>query len=188
MIGSMAGGDEESPIYRLGNLMRTAVGGSYTVTDLVKGDTWGVSPKACLHENHPAVRVFPFDLGGHGRKIERVAGGKETVDGHSCNIEDVTVTSTTAPIHSLKLRFWEAEDLQGFPIKVEVVRVRGPQTIIRYKDVVLTAPDAALFKHPKNCDKLAPDTLPTTPPAPAPKKPAAPKTPTASPAPDSSPK
>ncbi len=176
MIGSIAGDEEESHVYRLGHLMRTDVGGSYAVTDLVKGDTYGVSPKACLHDNHSAYRVFPFDVGGHDRKVERVSSGKETIDGHSCVIEDVSVTATGPRPRTLKLRFWEAEDLQGFPIKVQVISSFGHDKIIRYKDVSLALPDAALFKHPTKCDTLAPKDLPmpTAPPPGSKKAPAAP--------------
>jgi hypothetical protein len=178
MIGSIAGDEAESHIYRLGHLIRTEVGGSYAVTDLTKGDTYGISPKGCLHDTHPAYRVFPFDVSGSDRKVERAPSGKETVDGHSCVIEDVTVTSTGPRGHSLKMRFWEAEDLQGFPIKVQIISTFGHDKIIRYKDVVLAPPDAALFKHPVHCETLAPKNLPTPPtPSPAPKK--APATPPA---------
>jgi hypothetical protein len=181
MIGSIAGDEAESHIYRLGHLIRTEVGTSYAVTDLATGDTYGLSPNGCLHDTHPAYRVFPFDVGGSGHQVERGTSGKETVDGHSCVIENVTVTSTGPGRRSLKLRFWEAEDLQGFPIKVQLISSFGRDKIIRYKDVTLTPPDAALFKHPVHCDTLAPKNLPFTPaPPPAPKKaPAAP--PSASP-------
>jgi hypothetical protein len=177
MIGSIAGDDEETHIYRLGRLVRTEIGGSYAVTDLTKGDTYGISPKGCLHDNHSAYRVFPFDVGGHGRTVVRVPSGKETVDGHSCAVEEVTVTATAPRAHTLKMRFWEAEDLQGFPIKVQVISSFGHDKFIRYKDVVLAPPDAALFKHSLHCDTIAPKNLPTIP-APAPKK-AAPATPPA---------
>ena len=179
MVGSIAGDEEESSVYRLGRLFRTEIGSSYAVTDLIKGDTYGVSPKGCLHDTHSAYRVFPFDVGGHGRKVERVPSGKETIDGHPCVIEDVTVTATNPRPHTLKMRFWEADDLQGFPIKVEVISSFGKNKIIRYKDVVLAPPDASLFKHPLKCQTLAPKDLPT-PPAPAPGTKAPPKTPPAS--------
>ena len=177
MIGSMNGDEEESHVYRLGRLIRTEVGGSYAVTDLTKGDTYGVSPHGCLHDSHPAYRTFPVYVGGPGYKVERVPSGKETVDGHSCVIEDVAVTSTDRP-RPLKMRFWEAEDLQGFPIKVQVISSFGHDKIIRYKDVVLAPPDAALFKHSVHCDTIGGKNLLTTPaPSPAPKK--APATPPA---------
>src|ERR1019366_795757 len=87
-------------------------------------------------------------------------------------------TSTGPRGHSLKMRFWEAVDLQGFPIKVQIISTFGHDKIIRYKDVVLAPPDAALFKHPVHCETLAPKNLPTPPtPSPAPKK--APATPPA---------
>lgn len=176
MIGSIAGDDQESHVYRLGHLMRTDVGGSYAVTDLVKGDTYGVAPKGCLHDSHSAYRVFPFDVGGHGRKVERVTSGKETIDGHSCVIEDVTVTAPGPRPRAMKLRFWEAEDLQGFPVKVQLISSFGHDKIIRYKDVSLAPPDAALFKHPTKCDTLAPKDVPL-PAAPSPGSKKAPATP-----------
>ena len=177
MIGSIVGDETESHIYRLGHLIRTEVAGSYAVTDLTKGDTYGISPKGCLHDTHPAYRVFPFYVGGSGHKVERVPSGKETVDGHSCVIEDVTVTSTGRP-RPLQLRLWEAEDLQGFPIKIQIIKSFGHDQIIRYKDVVLAPPDAALFKHSVHCDTIGGKNLLTTPaPSPAPKK--APATPPA---------
>jgi hypothetical protein len=177
MIGSIVGDETESHIYRLGHLIRTEVAESYAVTDLTKGDTYGISAKGCLHDTHPAYRVFPFYVGGSGHKVERVPSGKETVDGHSCVIEDVTVTSTGRP-HPLKLRLWEAEDLQGFPIKIQIIKSFGHDQIIRYKDVVLAPPDAALFKHAVHCDTIGGKNLLTTPaPSPAPKK--APATPPA---------
>ena len=177
MIGSILDDETESHIYRLGHLIRTEVAGSYAVTDLTKGDTYGVSPHGCLHDPHPAYRTFPVYVGGPGYKVERVPSGKETVDGHSCVIEDVTVTSTGRP-RPLQLRLWEAEDLQGFPIKIQIMSSLRHDTIIRYKDVVLAPPDAALFKHAVHCDTIGGKNLLTTPtPSPAPKK--APATPPA---------
>ena len=170
MIGSLAGDQKESRIYRLGNLMRTDDGDSYTVTDLTKDDTWAVSPKACLHERHPFILVFPFDAADPGFKIERVPSGKEVVDGHSCTIEDITVTPPDEDGHSLRMRFWEAQDLQSFPVKIEILGRSGHTKTIRYTEVVLAPPDPALFKHPSRCESLAPKTLPSMPaPSPAPK-------------------
>jgi hypothetical protein len=180
MIGSIADDETESHIYRLGPLMRTEVSGSYAVTDLTKGDTYGISPKGCLHDTHPAYRVFPFYVGGSGHKVERVPAGKETVDGHSCVIEDVTVTSTGRP-RPLQLRLWEAEDLQGFPIKIQILSSLRHDKIIRYKDVTLAPPDAALFKHSVHCDTVEPKNLLTpSAPSPAPKKGAPPTPPVGS--------
>ncbi len=73
---------------------------------------------------------FHFDVAEPGFKIERVPSGKEMVDGHACIIEDVTVTSPGEEGHSLKMRFWEAQDLQAFPVKIEVLSKSGHDKVI----------------------------------------------------------
>ena len=85
-----------------------------------------------------------------GTSVERVVAAKDTLDGHSCQIEDITVSSPKTGGH-LKMRFWEAEDLQGFPVKIEFLRPGGRDAIIRYKNVVLGPQDPTLFIHPKSC-------------------------------------
>ncbi|MGO9542680.1 MAG: hypothetical protein ACLPN2_19025 [Terriglobales bacterium] len=155
MVGDMNGSDDESNIYRRGNLMRTEVGvNGYMITDLEKGDTYGIAKTGCLHDSHPGYRVFPFRAAKHGT-VQRVASGKETLDGHSCVIEDVSITTAGPGGGGFKFRFWEAEDLQGFPIKIEFLRPKGRVITIEYKNVVLAPPDAALFKHPLHCQSLA---------------------------------
>ncbi|MGB8782402.1 MAG: hypothetical protein WCD02_04750 [Terriglobales bacterium] len=157
MIGSMLGGDEESNIYRRGNLMRTGRGNSgnssYMITDLEKGDTYGVAKTGCLHDPNPGFRVFPFRAAKHGT-VSRVTSGKETLNGHSCVIENVSIANPGPGGGGLKFRFWEAEDLQGFPIKIEFLRPHGRIVTIEYKDVILSPPDVVLFKHPLNCQSL----------------------------------
>lgn len=182
LTGSLAGDDEVSNLYRRGNLMRTDIGkkGFYIIVDLSKGDTYGVTPDSCLHDPHPHIRIFPFRSAMHGEKVERVASGKETIDGHSCIIENVTVSADGPPPRKLRMRFWEAEDLQGFPIKIEVLRPGGHNVEITYSKVVLTPPDAALFKHPTKCEVLSTGPLPGGKASPPGKTPGA-KTPAAKP-------
>jgi hypothetical protein len=55
-----------------------------------------------------------------------------------------------------KMRLWEAEDLQGFPIKIEFLILGGHGPVIRYKNVVLGEQDPTLFIHPKSCQPLPP--------------------------------
>jgi hypothetical protein len=50
----------------------------------------------------------------------------------------------------IKLKLWEAEDLHGFPVKVQVLNGGGRGTI-QYKDVVLGPADPSLFIRPKHC-------------------------------------
>ncbi len=175
MVGSVMGVDErEGHIYRWGSLLRMqgTEGRGYFITDLETSETYGITMLGCVEDKHPYFRTFPFLVSKADRKVERVSAGTETVDGHVCQVEDVTITSKDL-LKPLKLRFWESEDLHGFPIKVEVFTANGGSKIIRYKDVVLGPVDPTLFTYSKKCAGLpqAPEkapskgkTHPTTPP------------------------
>jgi hypothetical protein len=176
MVGSVLVGDtKEAHFYRSGSLLRTqsAEGIGYFITDLKTFDTYGLSMTGCIHDTHPYMRSFPFSAFRKDRRVERVMGGKETVDGHVCQVEDVTISSGGL-INPMQLRFWEADDLNGFPIKVALLK--GPRAVIRYKDVVVGQQDPTLFIHPNTCKTSLPQPpakLPMspktkTPPAPAP--------------------
>jgi len=168
-------GTAEAHIYRSGKLMRMEgpEGHGFFVTDLSTRETYGVSEAPCMHESRPYFRASPFAAVRPDSKVERVDAGKETLDGHSCRIEDVAVTSALPGASPVKMRFWEADDLQGFPIRIDIARGPGHATI-RYKNVVLGPQDPTLFIHPKSCESLADELHPKAPKAaPKPKKPAA---------------
>jgi hypothetical protein len=156
MIGTVLPRDErEGHIYRSGNMFRMEGMESrgYYITDLTTFDTYGLSVMGCASMKQPYLRSFPFILSGHGHKVERVNAGKETIDGHPCQIEEVTYSGGLPQVW--KLKFWEAEDLHGFPIKIEAQP--GNEAVhgtIRYKDVVLGPQDPTLFIYPKECAEL----------------------------------
>lgn len=168
MIGSRAEpgeGTTQGHIYRLGNHMRMEEPGrlGYFITDLDTGETYGILQVGCIHDEHPYIRAIPFHIAGKpDAAVTRASAGRETVDGHSCQIEDITVSSPMLA-NPQKMRLWEAEDLQGFPIKIEFVLAGGHGPIIRYKNVVLGRQDPTLFFHPKSCQPLPQD--PTASPA-----------------------
>ena len=169
MVGSimeMGEGTAEAHIYRSGKLMRVAdpEGYGYFITDLSTLETYAFSSGPCMHDNHPYFRVSPFPAARPGSSVERVITGKETLDGHSCQIEDITVSSPKTGSH-LKMRFWEAEDLQGFPMKIEFLRPGGRSSIIHYKNVVLGPQDPTLFIHPKSCQSAPQRARPKKPKA-----------------------
>ena len=171
MVGSiteMGEGTAEAHIYRSGNLMRVADpdGDDYFVTDLSTLETYGISTGPCMRDSHPYFRVSPFAAARPGSSVERVPAGKDTLDGHSCQIEDISVSSPKTGSH-LKMRFWEAEDLQGFPIKIEFLRPGARSSIIRYKNVALGPQDPTLFIHPKSCQSAPQRAGPKKPKAPA---------------------
>ena len=158
MVGSMmelGAGTSESYIYRSGRLMRMEgpEGHGYFITNLTTLDTYGVSAGPCMHDSHPFFRASPFAAMRPGYTVERVVSGKETLDGHSCQIEDVTVSSPK-PGKPLKMRFWEAEDLQDFPIRIDFERAGGNHSTVRYKNVILGPQDPTLFIYPKSCESL----------------------------------
>jgi hypothetical protein len=174
MVGTVLPRDErEGHIYRSGNVLRMEgmENRGYFITDLTTFDTYGLSSMGCASMKEPYLRSFPFMLSGHSHKVERVAGGKETVDGHVCQVEEVTYSGGIP--QPWKLKFWEAEDLHGFPIKVQAqAGSNGTSSIIQFKDVVLGPQDPTLFIFPKDCAELPEpgEKEPTT----APKQPATP--------------
>jgi hypothetical protein len=158
MVGSImevGDGEVESYVYRSGNLMRMEgiEGHGYLVTDLKTHDTYGVSAGPCMHDTHPFFRASPFAVMKPGSRVERVPVGTETLDGHSVKVEDITVTSPDSP-KPLKIRIWQADDLHGFPIKIDYVRADGRHSVVRYKNVFVGPQDPTLFIHPKNCGGL----------------------------------
>jgi hypothetical protein len=176
MVGSRSPMDQgESYIYRSGNLMRNSgpEGHNFVITDLTSGESYGVSAPGCMHDSHPYVRSVPFSLIRAGVKVERAASGQETVDGHSCKIEDVTITYPKLG-KTMKMKFWEAEDLQGFPVKVVFLRGTTPNNPeIHYKNVVLGPQDSTLFIYPRTCEKSLGYNAKAPKAAPPAKKPAA---------------
>jgi len=151
---TMTGGlraDQNRKIYRSGNLMRLDFDGSYRVVDLKKHTTWGVGGGHCAEIAAPDAGSYPFSAPYENFKIERVlTDEKETVAGHVCRLSHVTFEAGHGSPIMVKMKLWEAEDLQGFPIKVEV-EANGNKVSITYSDVSLEPPDSKLFVHPARC-------------------------------------
>jgi hypothetical protein len=172
MNGSpLPGSDWDGHIYRSGNLMRmqgSATAPNYFISDLTKSESHGLAASGCVKLGSLYSRAFPFSQSGPGYKYERVAAGEETVDGHQCKVEDITIKSPKNPIQ-LKMRLWEAEDLQGFPIKIENRRAEARRWVINYTNVVLGPQDPTFFVIPDTCQGTA-DFEPMKKAAPGPKK------------------
>src|ERR1700683_2345737 len=91
----------------------------------------------CMQTTTPQAQQNPFSQ-ARNATVERTAAGTDTVDGHPCKVENVTVTPQNGEPHKMKV--WEAQDLKGFPIKIETESARGPMTI-EYKDISFSEPD-----------------------------------------------
>jgi hypothetical protein len=83
-----------------------------------------------------------------GAKVDRTPMGNAVVDGHPSKVEKVVVTGADGKTTESKV--WEAEDLQGIPVKIESQTAHGPLMAV-YNDIVLAKPDPALFTLPDKC-------------------------------------
>jgi hypothetical protein len=83
-----------------------------------------------------------------GRIVKRTPAGSEVVDGHSSKIEDVVVVEPDGK--TVESRVWEADDLQGIPVKIES-HLDGITLRATYRDIVIGPPDEMLFRVPDRC-------------------------------------
>lgn len=153
----MPGQDWDGHVYRSGDLMRmqavTSGPTQYFIDDLAKGKYYGLSLAGCAKLPNPYSRTFPFFMSGPDYTYERVAVGEDTVDGHHVHVEDITVRSKkfSRPAH---FRLYEADDLEGFPIKIVNQQEKVRRWVIQYKNVVLGPPDSTLFTVPRDCQSV----------------------------------
>jgi hypothetical protein len=155
--GPLPGMDADRYIYRAGNVMRMQGDASvpeYYVTDLGKQQSHDVSTRGCLQMGSAYKLSFPFFVSGPGVTYDRIPIGKETVDGHSCQVEDLLIHNPKNPV-IMHFRLYEAEDLEGFPIKIENRREQAYPWVIHYKDVRVGPQDPSLFLVPDKCQTMA---------------------------------
>ena len=150
------GDDHDRKIYRSGKMLRLDFEDHYRLVNLEKLTTRIVQPDHCQQFVRPDAGSYPFSA-YHDFKVTRdPTEDKETVDGHPCKIENVTFTRGDDDPIVIQMKLWEAEDLQGFPVKGEVsVASNGNKFTFNYTDVSLKPPDPALFKSPAKCKVVA---------------------------------
>jgi hypothetical protein len=136
-------------IFRSGDKMRTNLpgGASYMILEMTERTSYMVMNNGMCMQMTAQGQTNPFSQ-AHDAKIERSPAGTDTVDGHPCKVENLTITPHDG--QPSKMKVWEAEDLKGFPIKIEMQSSRGPVSL-QYKDISLDDPPASLFVHPDNC-------------------------------------
>lgn len=83
-----------------------------------------------------------------GRIVKRTPAGSEVVDGHPSKIEDVVVAEPDGK--TVESRVWEAEDMNGIPVKIES-HLEGITLRATYRDIVMGPPDEGLFRVPDRC-------------------------------------
>ncbi|MGH9481887.1 MAG: DUF4412 domain-containing protein [Terriglobales bacterium] len=137
-------------VYKSGDKMRTDLpsGAGYTVVEVSSHKTFMVMGGGMCMEMSTPTQSQPNPFAAQGQ-VETKSLGNETVDGHACQVEQITVTPAGGgPAQVMKA--WLAADLQNFPVRVEMQSARGPMQI-NYKDVSLAEPDATLFAEPSGC-------------------------------------
>jgi hypothetical protein len=138
-------------IYRSGDKMRTDISQrGYFLSDLSQHVGYMVmGPSMCMempqsNPNHPN----PFGVTG---KVQRTELGTDTVEGHPAKIEQITVESSNGKTVTMKA--WEATDLHGFPVRIEMPTPQGTMRM-EYKDISLSPPPASLFAAPAHCRQM----------------------------------
>lgn len=84
-------------------------------------------------------------------KVERVKVGAERIEGHIAGIYKVTMTDTRTKETRVST-YWEAQDLGGVPLKIELDIAGGKMSYLM-KDISLTAAPE-LFEVPKDYRKI----------------------------------
>lgn len=146
-----AQGNMNMKIYRSSDKMRTDMPGSmgYVIMELSQHNNYMVMNGMCMQmATQPQQNPFAQ---AQDATIDRSPAGTDTVDGHACKVENLTVTSHNGK--ATKMKVWEADDLKGFPVKVEMQTEKGPVTV-EYKDISFDAPAVSLFTHPQDCRQM----------------------------------
>jgi hypothetical protein len=147
--------DMTMKVYRLGTnvrVERTAAMSSLYVPASSKVYNLTVYPDnshQCVSMKPEQAKMIPSPLELiMGRLVKRTPAGSEVVEGHPSKIEDVVVVEPDGT--TVVSRVWEAEDLKGIPVKIES---HLDQVTLRaiYRDIVIGAPDEALFRVPDRC-------------------------------------
>ncbi|HEY1173867.1 MAG TPA: DUF4412 domain-containing protein [Verrucomicrobiae bacterium] len=96
--------------------------------------------------NAYAEMPVPAEAAGDSKAdIKTEAVGEETVNGHKCKKNKVTITENGK---TQTLFTWNATDLKDFPVRVEVPDNGNGKVQMDYKDIKLEKPDAKLFEAP----------------------------------------
>jgi hypothetical protein len=127
----------------LANLYLPATGKVYKLT------VYPDKTRGCIVMRPDQAKMLPSPLELlQGTKVKRTPVGTETVEGHSCKVENVVVTRADGK--TMESKVWEADDLKGVPVKIESQTEHGRFMAV-YRDIVLGTLDKALFTPPDKC-------------------------------------
>jgi hypothetical protein len=142
-------------IYRSGSSVRVDRSGAMSTLYVTAASkiynltTYPDHSHQCVSMNPDQAHMLPSPLELiQGTIVKRTAVGSEEVEGHRTKIEDVVVKRPGGK--EIESKVWEADDLSGIPVKIESY-VEGITLRAIYRDIVIGAPDTALFAVPDRC-------------------------------------
>jgi hypothetical protein len=142
-------------VYRSGASVRVERGGALTTLYApASGMVYNLTvypdqSRQCVAMKPEQAKMLPSPLELiQGRIVKRNTVGSESVDGHPSKIETVAVMGADG--RTIESKVWEAEDLNGVPVKIES-HIEGVTLLAFYRDIVVGAPDQGLFHVPDRC-------------------------------------
>jgi hypothetical protein len=85
-------------------------------------------------------------------KIDKNHLGRETIDGHACDKNEITVTEASG--HKDRAIVWNATDLKDFPIQMQIPSDEST-LIFKFKDVKFGRPELSHFDAPAGLTRYA---------------------------------
>jgi hypothetical protein len=108
--------------------------------------------RSCVAMRADEAQMLPSPLELIQGKIrQRTMVGSAVVDGHPTRVEDVEVEVASGA--TVRSRVWQAEDLEGIPVKIES-HLEHSTLQAQYRDIVIGQPEPALFAPPSRCTPL----------------------------------
>jgi hypothetical protein len=84
-------------------------------------------------------------------QTEKTRAGRETIDGHACEKNNVTLTDPKG--NQQHAVVWNATDLKDFPIQIQMPG-DDVTVVLKFKDVKIGKPDASHFDAPEGLKKF----------------------------------
>lgn len=147
--------DMTMKIYRSGSSVRVERSGALSTLYMPSSSkvynftTYPDQSRQCVVMKPDQAKMLPSPLELlQGSILQRISIGSEILEGHTCKIENVSVTRPDGKTIASKV--WEAEDLNGIPIRIES-RMGDITLAAVYRDISVSTPDQNLFTIPDKC-------------------------------------
>ena len=140
----------QGPAQYLPNLRQFGMDLNYVITRPDQKVTISIYPKAKSYAQIPMSSDEKTAL-ERTYTLEKTSLGKETIDGHACDKQKITLTSDKG--EKAEATVWSATDLKDFPLQLQMPTDPTGSVLIKFKDVKLSKPDAKQFEAPTTMTK-----------------------------------